>query len=121
MVGAIIATFKDKNRFLINVDDFVSKGGRVYYENRSQPPMLTPMVDLYIKATNDLNFLRDKITLLEKEMLFWLQNRVTTVRGSRIARYNVEYDGPRPESYRYSIFNRENFKYSHLNAYLRFF
>lgn len=62
--------------------------------------MITPMVDLYVKATNDLNFLRDKIVLLEKELLFWLHNRVTTVRGRRVVRYNVEYGGPRPESYR---------------------
>jgi len=62
--------------------------------------MLTAMVDLYVKATNDLNFLRDNIVLLEKELLFWLQNRVATVRGRRIVRYNVEYGGPRPESYR---------------------
>jgi alpha,alpha-trehalase len=62
--------------------------------------MLTAMVDLYVKATNDLSFLRDKIVILEKELMFWLQNRVTTVRGRRVVRYNVEYGGPRPESYR---------------------
>ncbi len=27
-------------------------GGRIYYLNRSQPPMLTQMVDLYFASTN---------------------------------------------------------------------
>ncbi len=78
----------------------VPNGGRIYYERRSQPPMLIPMMDRYISVTKDVGFLRDNIQLLEKELLFWLNNRTVTVKGHTLARYNVETDGPRPESYR---------------------
>ena len=46
--------------FLVMVErfGFVPNGGRVYYERRSQPPFLIPMVKLYLDATNDMDFLR---------------------------------------------------------------
>ena len=66
--------------------------------------MLIPMVDRYINVTGDVNFLRGRIHLLEKEFLFWLENRTVVVKGRTLARFNVESDGPRPESYRF-VFN----------------
>lgn len=64
--------------------------------------MLIPMVDLYVNATGDIEFLRQRISTIEKEMEFWLTNRTVSVNGYTLARYNVEYDGPRPESYRFT-------------------
>jgi len=88
--------------FLLMVDSYglVPNGGRVYYEQRSQPPLLIPMVDSYINATGDIDFLHKNIHLLEKELQFWLENRTVTVKGHTLCRFNVEFEGPRPESYK---------------------
>ena len=86
---------------LVDTIGLVPNGGRIYYEQRSQPPLLTAMMERYVYATGDVDFLRRNIHLLEKEMQFWLANRTVTVDGHTLARFNVESDGPRPESYRY--------------------
>ena len=43
---------------LIKKFGMIPNGGRSYYLNRSQPPLFIPMVREYIKATNDIAFLR---------------------------------------------------------------
>lgn len=82
---------------------FVPNGGRIYYLNRSQPPLLTLMVSDYIKYTNDFEFLRNNIKTLEKELQFWLTNRVIEIEKNGetfiLAHYDTESDTPRPESY----------------------
>lgn len=88
--------------FIQMVDSYglVPNGGRVYYEQRSQPPLLIPMVDSYINATGDFDFLHKNIHLLEKELQFWLASRTIVVKGHTLCRFNVEVEGPRPESYK---------------------
>lgn len=46
--------------FLLMVDTIglVPNGGRIYYEKRSQPPLLAPMVELYVNVTGDVEFLK---------------------------------------------------------------
>nr|XP_023026984.1 trehalase-like [Leptinotarsa decemlineata] len=82
---------------------FVPNGGRIYYLNRSQPPLLTQMVADYVKYTKDFEFLRNNINTLEKELQFWLTKRLVTIeKGGKtyeLARYDSESDTPRPESY----------------------
>lgn len=81
---------------------------------RSQPPLLTPMVDSYIQATNDLEFLDQHIATLEKEMDFWMKNRTVKVEKDgetyELARYNDMSSGPRPESYKEDIHTASVFK-----------
>lgn len=88
---------------MVDLLGYVPNGGRVYFR-RSQPPFLIPMMKLYLDHTNDLDFIRRSLPLLEKEFDFWIQNRNVTVRHNGknypVIRYNVEYTGPRPESYR---------------------
>lgn len=83
---------------------FIPNGGRVYYEMRSQPPMLMPMVNEYLKATNDWKWLEENLWLLEKEFDFWMVNRTVTIekdgKNYTLARYYEKSKGPRPESYR---------------------
>jgi len=43
---------------LVEQFGFMPNGGRVYYLNRSQPPMLTLMVDSYYKTTNDFEYVK---------------------------------------------------------------
>uniref|UniRef100_A0A3P9PQ13 Trehalase n=1 Tax=Poecilia reticulata TaxID=8081 RepID=A0A3P9PQ13_POERE len=89
--------------FLVERYGFVPNGGRVYYEQRSQPPFLPLMVESYYGATGNQQFLRAALPTLETEYRFWMQNRSITVTatGSEhvLNRFNVEADLPRPESY----------------------
>ena len=45
---------------------FMPNGGRVYYLNRSQPPLFIPMVMSYISHTNDTQFVRQHMSVLEQ-------------------------------------------------------
>jgi len=58
---------------------FVPNGARIYYLNRSQPPLLTQMVKNYIKFTNDTQILDRALPLLIKEHNFWLNNRTIQI------------------------------------------
>ncbi|XP_060861354.1 trehalase-like isoform X2 [Metopolophium dirhodum] len=83
---------------------FMPNGNRVFYLNRSQPPMLILMALSYYKATNDFDFIKTIIGSLENEYLFWLKNRMVTFEKDgkqyTMARYSSRSSGPRPESYR---------------------
>ncbi|CAG8703298.1 38655_t:CDS:2, partial [Gigaspora margarita] len=88
---------------LIEIYGFVPNGSRVYYLNRSQPPLLTQMVKIYYEATNDTLLLRKAFPLLLKEYKFWRKN--TTIRVNKnnkqyvLNHYNVYNIYPRPESF----------------------
>ena len=56
---------------LIKDYGFIPNGGRSYYLNRSQPPMFIQMVQEYVIATGDLDFVRENIQYLEKEYSYW--------------------------------------------------
>ncbi|XP_043281522.1 trehalase-like isoform X2 [Venturia canescens] len=83
---------------------FVPNGGRVYYLMRSQPPFLISMVETYLSYAFDMQFLIDNLPTLEKEFAYFHDEKTTDVvvggKTYRMARYYVESDGPRPESYR---------------------
>ncbi|XP_048471432.1 trehalase isoform X2 [Rhincodon typus] len=89
--------------YLMQRFELIPNGGRIYYERRSQPPFLVLMMESYINVTNDLDFLKQSIDLLDKEYEFWMKNRVMPVSiGSKthhLNRYIVEAAGPRPESF----------------------
>ncbi len=103
--------------FLDFVEDFgfVPNGARVYYLNRSQPPLLTAMVSAYVEYTGDESILERALPLLEKELDFWMTNRTVTVETSAghvtLNRYNVENNQPRPESYREDYVTANNESY----------
>ncbi|XP_047371967.1 trehalase isoform X2 [Sciurus carolinensis] len=101
-----------KNPFIVPGGRFVEfyycyghipNGGRVYYLQRSQPPLLTLMMDRYVAHTNDITFLRENIETLALELNFWTVNRTISVyleeKSYNLNRYYVPYGGPRPESY----------------------
>ena len=83
----------------------VPNGGRIYYINRSQPPMLTPMVAQYYDTTGDRQIISDNIHLLEREYNFWTNERTVTVVAPdtgvkhKLTRYAVNLGHPRPEGY----------------------
>ncbi|KAJ8912204.1 hypothetical protein NQ315_003808 [Exocentrus adspersus] len=82
---------------------YVPNGGRVYYLNRSQPPLLTLMVGLYVDATNNTKWLRKNIGTLETELKWWLTNRIMAVEKNGVkytlAHFGSDSGTPRPESY----------------------
>ncbi|CAG0914191.1 unnamed protein product [Notodromas monacha] len=99
---------------------FIPNGGRVYYENRSQPPMFIPMIKNYLDqvATSnstqdsdtfervtplDLDFLQEYIDIIEQEMVFWLTERSVTFQHNgesmMLFHYATNTTGPRPESF----------------------
>ena len=97
---------------LIETYGFIPNIARKYGVNRSQPPLLADMMDVYLNATDDWAFVRDVgIPALEKEYAWWMD---TSTNGSGHAvpvplpdgggtavlnRYHVLATGPRPESY----------------------
>ncbi|XP_022911040.2 trehalase-like [Onthophagus taurus] len=91
--------------FLSIVDKFgfIPNGGRVYYLQRSQPPLLTKMVKDYYDATKDLTWVSSNIEIVIKELEWWLNKRFVSVnledKSYRMAAYTSASLGPRPESY----------------------
>lgn len=89
--------------YMVNRFGFVPNGGRIYYLNRSQPPLLTLMAASYFRHTKDLEWLKVNINALDKELRYWLNYRVTKVKKDgaeyTLAHYRVNSTRPRPESY----------------------
>lgn len=67
--------------FLDFVEDygFVPNGARVYYLNRSQPPLLAQMVRIYLEQTGDATVLDRAVPLLIREHDFFTSNRTVQV------------------------------------------
>jgi len=87
---------------------FVPNGGRVYYLHRTQPPLFAGCVYEYFKATNDLEFVKSMLPLMEKERAFWQRERqvdLQTENGDtmHVYQYRVDAQGPRPESYKEDV------------------
>ncbi|KAK8138622.1 glycoside hydrolase family 37 protein [Apiospora sp. TS-2023a] len=103
--------------FLDLVDEFgfVPNGARIYYLNRSQPPVLPQMVKSYVEYTNDSSILERAIPLLVKEYNFWTQNRSVEIQAGdqthTLNHYGVENTEPRPESYKEDYVTANNRSY----------
>lgn len=86
---------------------FVPTGTRIYYLERSHPPLLVAMVYNYYKHTEDLDWIEDNIHHLEEEQMYWLEKRTRKVNKNNVeytlATYNSHSLGPRPESYREDV------------------
>ncbi|KAL2261238.1 hypothetical protein VTK26DRAFT_4529 [Humicola hyalothermophila] len=97
----IIENFLD----FVETIGFVPNGARIYFLNRSQPPLLTLMVKTYVDYTNDTSILERALPLLVKEYEFWTTNRSVSITAEdgktyNLNRYSVNNNQPRPESYR---------------------
>ncbi|KAK2465281.1 hypothetical protein APHAL10511_002635 [Amanita phalloides] len=84
---------------------FIPNGGRIYYLDRSQPPLFIQMLARYIAASGDKDILKRAIPLAEKELAWWGNQRSVQVsspfsnRTFKMYRYDVNNTAPRPESY----------------------
>ncbi|CAG9773853.1 unnamed protein product [Ceutorhynchus assimilis] len=88
---------------LITKYGFMPNGTRVYFLNRSQPPLFTLMIQSYLKSTIDTNFIGNIIQCVETEMNFWSDNRTIPVEKDGVthmlAHYQSSSNTPRPEAY----------------------
>lgn len=98
--------------FLLIIDrfGFIPNGGRIYYSARTQPPLLAGMIKTYVEKTNDYEFVKKALPLLEREFYFFKNNHMVDVKGHSLAVYGDKSNGPRPESYREDVENGQTFK-----------
>lgn len=87
---------------LIAAYGFIPNGARIYYLDRSQQPLFTQMLYMYLNATNDLSFLPRALQLNDRELLWWDQNRTINITGPsgmvrNLHSYYVDNSAPRPE------------------------
>lgn len=93
----------DNFLYIVDTHGHIPNGGRIYYLERSQPPLLIPMIKLYVDAMNDYKFVADNIETMENEFSYWMTNhtRIVPYNGKNytLAVYGDKSHGPRPESY----------------------
>ncbi|EFP05449.1 CRE-TRE-3 protein [Caenorhabditis remanei] len=94
---------------MVDQHGFVPNGGRVYYLQRSQPPLLSAMVYELYEATNDKDFIAELLPTLLKELNFWNEKRTVKVnlngKEFEVYQYKTPSNVPRPESYRVDTVN----------------
>ncbi|CAM9549185.1 unnamed protein product, partial [Choristocarpus tenellus] len=69
--GAVLNLLDDVDQF-----GFVPNGGRLYYTERSQPPLLSDMVCDVYTACPDITFLSRALPTLELEYAFWMDQNL---------------------------------------------
>lgn len=87
--------------YMVDRYGFVPNGARIYYSNRSQPPVLAEMVALMFEADPDVEWLRSKaLPALDREYNFFMDTRFGHyVPEVGLNRYFVNATAPRPESF----------------------
>ncbi|KAG8769519.1 hypothetical protein FRC12_004904 [Ceratobasidium sp. 428] len=101
IVNSTLQNFMDE----LDTIGFIPNGGRIYYLNRSQPPVFIHMLAAYVNRTKDTDILDRALPLAEKELAWWTKNRTFTVDSPSgnathtVFRYAVNNSAPRPESY----------------------
>jgi len=81
----------------------IPNGTRKYYTRRTQPPFLISMISKYIEATDDIDFLRDHLDAMDRELAFYEKHRCLDYKHGdkefKVFFYGADCTGPRPESY----------------------
>jgi len=111
---------------IVQKEGFVPNGSRIYYLDRSQPPMLTQMIYSYYKKTNDIEFVKENLHLIDREYNYWMESKAILVTDKNnkehaLNLYYVDSDYPRPESFEEDFHNaREsgnvNYYYSNIKT-----
>jgi len=87
--------------------NFIPNGGRVYYLQRSQPPLFIPMVYEFYENTKNVSFVENLLPTMEQEFNYWMENRSHNVTVGNeeytLYRYRAGSNVPRPESYQADI------------------
>ena len=96
----------------VKVFGFVPNGFRVYYLNRSQPPLLVQIVNGYFERTGNFTFLQSVLPVLDQEYAFWMGHRTVSVREHTLNVYRVKTRQPRPESYKEDLEKAKTFYFT---------
>lgn len=64
---------------IIKQAGFVPNGSRIYYLNRSQPPLFTQMVYAYFRVTNDAKFMEECLDFMDKEYEYWMSRKAVRI------------------------------------------
>ena len=72
----------------------IPNGGRIYYIRRSQPPLFIPMMYDYYRATGNLSFIREHLSVMETEYDFWMTNRSIAVQKGGVTHLLNRYASP---------------------------
>ncbi|KAF8749526.1 Trehalase [Rhizoctonia solani] len=75
IVNSTLQNFMDE----LDTIGFIPNGGRIYYLNRSQPPLFIHMLAAYVNRTKDTDILDRALPLAEKELAWWANNRTFKV------------------------------------------
>ncbi|XP_066907647.1 trehalase isoform X1 [Halyomorpha halys] len=90
--------------YLVSKYNYVPTGTRIYFKGRSQPPLLPMMMESFYNHTKDLEFLRNNIETMEKEMEYWKKFRSVIARKNgfeyKMFLYHVPSELPRPEAFK---------------------
>ncbi|KAK4872290.1 hypothetical protein RN001_016414 [Aquatica leii] len=104
----------DNFLYIVKTHGHIPNGGRIYYLERSQPPLLIPMIKLYVDTVKDYKFIANNIDIMEIEFNYWITNhtKVVTRNGKNylLAVYGDKSRGARPESYSEDVEMAEIFK-----------
>lgn len=92
---------------LVSTYGFVPNGSRSYYLNRSQPPLLAPMVRDIAAAlppAQSMLLIREALPALVREHKHWTSGAKNVLlrldeAELRLSRYWAELESPRPESF----------------------
>ncbi|KAL9711247.1 hypothetical protein Ac2012v2_005787 [Leucoagaricus gongylophorus] len=101
IVNDTLQNFMDQ----LDIIGFIPNGGRIYYLDRSQPPLFIQMLSRYVNVTHDVAILNRALPLAEKELRWWHDNRSLNVTSPYtnqthlVYHYSVHNSAPRPESY----------------------
>ncbi|KXN82841.1 Trehalase [Leucoagaricus sp. SymC.cos] len=101
IVNSTLQNFMDQ----LDTIGFIPNGGRIYYLDRSQPPLFIQMLSRYVTVTGDRSILSRALPLAEKELQWWRTNRSLNVsspftnQSHLVYHYSVNNSAPRPESY----------------------
>lgn len=72
--------------------------------SRSQPPVFPMIVQDYVAATGDTDFMTSLLPEIEQEVNFWIKNRSRQlnigVDVRMVFHYKAKSNTPRPESYK---------------------
>ncbi|PVV00470.1 hypothetical protein BB560_005148, partial [Smittium megazygosporum] len=118
LASELFETSKGMIQILLNSvekNGFVPNGARIYYLDRSQPPLLAHMVELYYRKTNDIEFVVKALPILIKEHQYWVDNHMIKFvfpscndKTFDMFRYNVDVETPRPEGYAVDYYTVNN-------------
>lgn len=97
-------------KWLISQYGFIPNGSRLYYLNRSQPPLLVMMVKRYmdrcVRAQEHSEYARMMLPFLDQEYSFWADHRSVMLANPKdsahpfqLNRYLADTTLPRPEAF----------------------